>query len=72
MMEDVSIKVKNQQHYMSQKEQYIKSYRAYQTNMIIQQNADEMMVPLTLMLKNEGRVEGTNDEIELTLKRNVL
>jgi hypothetical protein len=36
--------------------------------MIIQQNADEMMVPLTLMLKNEGRSEGTNIEIELTLK----
>ena len=68
MMEDVSIKVKNQQHYMSQKEQYIKSYRAYQTNMIIQQNADEMMVPLTLMLKNKGRSEGTNIEIELSLK----
>lgn len=68
MMEDVLMKVKNQQHYMNQKEQYIKSYRAYQTNMIIQQNADEMMVPLTLMLKNEGRSEGTNIEIELTLK----
>lgn len=68
MMDDVSMKVKNQQHYMSQKEQYIKSYRAYQTNIIMQQDADAMMVPLKLMLKNEGRSEGTNIEIELTLK----
>ena len=65
-MEDVSMKVKNL--YMSQKEQYIKSYRAYQTNMIIQQDDDEKMVPLTLMLKNKGRSEGTNIEIELSLK----
>ena len=68
MMEDVSVRVKNQQHYMSQKEQYLKSYRAYQTNMIIQHDGDEKMVPLKLMLKNKGRSEGTNIEIELTLK----
>lgn len=67
MMEDVSMKVKNQQHYMNQKELYIKSYRVYQTNMIIQQDDDEKMVPLTLMLKNKGRSEGTNIEIELSL-----
>lgn len=68
MMEDVSMRVKNQQHYMSQKEQYIKSYRAYQINMIMQQDDDEKMVPLSLMLKNKGRSEGANIEIELSLK----
>lgn len=68
MRDDVLMKVKNQQYYMSQKEQYIKSYSIYQTNMIKQQDDDEKMVPLTLMLKNKGRSEETNIEIELTLK----
>lgn len=68
MFENVSAQVKNQQHYMSLKEQYIKSYRSYQTNMLIQQNADVAMAPLKLMLNNSGRIEGTNIEIEITLK----
>ena len=37
-------------------------------NMIMQQNDDEKMVPLSLMLKNKGRSEGANIEIELSLK----
>lgn len=67
-LESVSAKVKNQQHYMSQKAQYLRSYREYQMNMILQNDSDAAMVPIPLMLRNSGGNEGTNIEIELTLK----
>ena len=58
----------NQTYYMNQKAQYLNSYRSYQRNIIKQRESDKKMISITLMLKNVGKADGSNIEVELNLR----
>jgi len=62
------IQIKNQQHYMGQRSQYLNSFRTYQSHVITEDDDKKAMAGLPLIIENRGRAQGNSIEIELTLK----